>query len=55
MSLSIKLIYCMHTATMPQRNKYVLGGMQVTVKEQPSAKAIDYLLKRGVSLVEKEA
>ena len=27
----------------------------MTVKEQPSAQAIEYLLKRGVSLVEKEA
>jgi len=27
----------------------------VTVREQPSAQAIEYLLKRGVSLVEKEA
>ena len=27
----------------------------MTVREQPSAQAIDYLLKRGVSLVEKEA
>src|SRR3989440_4200274 len=37
------------------RNVIWEGMLVVTVKEQPMSKAIDYLLKRGVAQVEKEA